>query len=537
MIPINELLDKIAESPYSHKRRLIESLKHSPDYSIQEKAMLYDRLSKDTCFFAKVCFRHIVRDVPKFHEDIYTILDSPKKYKALVVFRGAAKSTLKVIFACQRICNQIDPFVVFMSESEDQAIDDLRTLSDELCSNDIIQYLYFNDKSPKGEIWATTKIELTNGTFVIAKGMNSRIRGTKHKAQRPTLVILDDFESKKNADTAEKRKDLVDTILSIILPMGDVGCEYIFLGTLPNNECFLATETRNENGIFRGSMGEFYKKELTYINEDGEEVPTWEARYNWEWINSKKAVFLSRGEIAKWNQEYYNIPESETDPILQMDMIKEIDASFHIEYGIKYILYQGKKILVNTFSGVDPACVTHAKSDRTCVFSVAILPNKQIVIIDIMADRIKISDQVLSVVKCLRNIQPIHCTVETIGYQLSLKENLDKYSQDTREWYYYLEYKGNASKSKKFLEGLAVPINQGMVSYIAGCRGIEIFLNEGNCFYGGFREHDDTLDGFYLALNKHYAPADRDVDSLIDVERKKVMGKSTKKYNLNWETA
>ncbi len=119
-IPINELLDTIGSVSLSlyDRMSLIISLRQSPDYTKAEKRKLYERLESSSKYFAQVCFGHILqgKDIPDFHTDIYAGLDdSSLTYLGVIVFRQAAKSTIKVIKVCQLACTQRTKYTLLIS--------------------------------------------------------------------------------------------------------------------------------------------------------------------------------------------------------------------------------------------------------------------------------------------------------------------------------------------------------------------------------------------------------------------------------------
>lgn len=153
---------------------------------------LYQALDKDTSLWAKTIMGHIVKEIPPFHKQAYAIIDMNYKYSAFVFSRGMGKSTLShTIQTTKDICHAKEPYIVLVSETIDQASADLVSVQDELLNNELIHELYGN---LKGEIWNVQSIELLNGCYVNCKGYTSRIRGLKWKNQRPTKIILDDFE-------------------------------------------------------------------------------------------------------------------------------------------------------------------------------------------------------------------------------------------------------------------------------------------------------------------------------------------------------
>ena len=551
-IDIEVLLDKIGTCSVNEKISLIKGLRNSPDYNVQEKKKLYDRLSSDSSYFARVCFGHIVHEIPLFHREIYSAFDDENlTYLGIVVFRQAAKSTLKVIKVCQLACNQKTKYTLLISETEDQAFDDLRTLKDEFETNEVIQLLYFNDKTAEGEIWANGTIVLINGVCIKAKGMNSRMRGMKYKFQRPDHIMLDDFESEDNSHSDEARADVSNKISAVIIPIGDVITRFIFFNTLPNDQCFMATEIANPNGIFAAAnKGKFIKYQITQI-VNGVEEPTWLLRYPWEWIRAKKNYYIARKELHIWLQEFFNIPGNRSEPKMDANLVTMVKAKFVNAGAIKYLEYKdGTKVVLNTFIGVDPASTTNKKSDNTIVFTIGITPSEDIVILSVKVRKISITKQPMEVFNTMREYYADNTTIESISYQLSLYEYVEKAMYDMNEYFTITPYKKTLSKDNKFIAGLEPLINGGKVSYVEGCEGIEVFPNEVTCYSGGIKEHDDTLDGLYLALFGYWVPGQVDVDEYLEayssmkrLEEKEEAGYESyensgrNNYTYDWTTA
>lgn len=535
--PIDDLLDRLALPSVGlyEKMQLIQALRVSPDYTKAEKRRLYERLENSSEYFAGVCFSHVMqgKDIPEFHKEIYDGLDNTGlTYLGVIVFRQAAKSTIKVIKVCQLACTQKTKYTLLVSETEDQALDDVRTIKDEFESNEMIKMLYFNSKSAAGEIWATGTIVLSNGVCIKAKGMNSRMRGLKYKFQRPDHVMLDDFESEDNSSSEEGRSDVRNKISAVIIPLGDVITRYCFFNTLPNDQCFMASELANEEGIFtEGSKGRIIKFQITtFVN--GVEHPTWPNRYNWEWINAKKRYYEARKEVHIWLQEYYNIPGNRTNPVFELEMVKEIDAIFQVHDHIKYLEFRdGRKIPVNTFIGMDPASTTNRKSDSTVIFTIAVLPSGNMIALEVRDEKIKITNQPTELMKSIRHFRSDHTTIETIQAQRNVYEYTEQLMNDTGEYFPLAPFDQKKSKNNKYIDGLEPIINTGKLGYIKGCKGIEIFFNQARAFVGGEREHDDTLDGLYLASLNVWTPSDMDVDEYIAYMDRQI--ESEKEFDVN----
>lgn len=461
-------------------------------------------------------FQHVVRDVPDVHREVYALLDrmtgpaADLWYLALVLFRGAAKSTIKTFKSAQDVCHASEPVLLFLSESEDQSIRDLISLQDEILCNDMLRTLYGELKGDS--LWNRTECEFANGVYVAAKGWRSKVRGIKWKMQRPTWLWLDDFEGEGNSKTPEARAQVVQWINSQVMPAGDIDMKLAFLGTIVHPESYLASI--KTLSMFNGGRGAYYERPIARTI-DGED-PAWPSRYPAEWILAKRRYYDERNELSDFLQEYFNIPKQVSSPKFRMDMVQEVEGGSFCKYGpITYIDTATGKIPINVFIGVDPAGTVSNKSDRTVIFVLGVLPNKRKIILDIFADRIDVIGQINETMDLSLKYGAKQTVIETYGYQTSLYTLIRNRQHELNRYFVLREYKENRSKSSKWLEGLCPDINGGNVGYLSGCRNIELFMQEGKSYSGGDTDHDDTLDGYFLAQFDSFAPQNYNVDEAI----------------------
>ncbi len=479
--------------------------------TLQEQESLYYSMGRDTALFGKVVMGHIVKEVPAFHKEIYSMMDDMTerkyRYSASVIFRGGAKSTIsKTIKSCQDGCYAHEPVTMLISESIKQASMDLISIQDEFENNELIHGLYGN---LKGSVWNQEECELANGVFYVSKGYGSRVRGFKWKTQRPTRFCIDDFESEHNTGTQYQRDAVVDWITAQVLPAGEPNTIFQFFGTIVHPEAWLAKVP--DMKFFNKPMGKFIK---VAVEENGK--PSWPKRFPHRDINLLREFYKDQKKLAMFNQEYYHIPATFGEVAFNLDMIAEIDGTFgHYEH-ITWIEQNGVKHPCYVFIGVDPASSVSEKADNTVIFVMAMLPTGKIVILDVYADKIPPQQQIVKVFEYVRKYRPKQVTVETQGYQLALVSWLrEKMNDGWQPAFPINEFKSNKSKNTKFLMGLEPIINYGECSRLKNCPGYEIFYKEASAFNGVSKEHDDTLDGFFLATQNVFKPYDFNVDKVI----------------------
>jgi len=545
---IDNFMEVFPQVTANEKLSLLKMMKEDTSISRADKKKFYDRLDSDTAYFARCFLGHIVTEVPDFHKEIYDGMDSlndEQRFFAGVLFRGAAKSTIKNIFVIKSACHQRHPFIMMISETEDQATLDLVGISEEFECNELIRYFYFNNRDTKGSSWNRSSIELSNGVAIYAKGMNSRIRGSKHKNQRPTLVIMDDFESRNSLATVDTRKIVFSTVDETILPMGDIGCHFIFLNTIVSPLAYMQDQINLRNkgcGLFCEPTGKLVFKCLTYKDLNGIEHATWIKRFPMPEVNRLRKIFMEKNSMPSFYQEYYNVPKEESNPKFNVSLIQPMNGKFVKRKYVKYIEVDGKKIPVNTFQGIDPAVRLHDLADDTCMFVIGVDKNSNVYLIDIIAGKIEETKKPIKILDQAELYKIDSGTIETFGAHFSLYAYTQKAMRELNRYFLYHEFgRSKSGKGVKYKEGLEPLINSGKVSFLTSCPSIDIMKEQMSKFSGGKTEHDDLIDGFYLA-NVHAYPCTMGpemVDYFIQKEEDEAKNNS-KKYDddyLNWRTA
>jgi predicted phage terminase large subunit-like protein len=188
-------------------------------------------------------------DAPEFHGELCSILnilstEEPTKRIAWSVPRGHAKSAyLSNVFPVHQIIFKLRKYILIVSETESMSRKFVEWVSDQL---------KFNIKLRKdfGDFLSSNKREnlkdnqegfvtLTN-TRVQGASIGKQLRGARHGAFRPDLIILDDLESSKNTNTKELRDKNLHWFNSVIIPIGDPSrTAIIYMGTLVHGQGLL----------------------------------------------------------------------------------------------------------------------------------------------------------------------------------------------------------------------------------------------------------------------------------------------------------
>lgn len=519
---------------------MIESLRSMSPEQLQQ---LSTDMWNDTKLFAKICFPHILTEnlspeekqgyldgtlpmevyMPDFHQKIYNgydlLFQGVKQNMGIVVYRGSAKTTSKVIATTKAICFALEPFILFINETVEQAAVDLEAVKSEIEDNEIINLLFGN---LKGDVWNARMATFFVGPHVVAlkaTGLNSRIRGIKFGNQRPTLAISDDFESEGNSLTDLGREKVNIAIESKILKLGDYIYKLVFQGTIIDNRAFLANIEKNPR--FNGSKGIIIRAELSHTNSIYYDrvsenyraapaalfnigTPSWPRRYPLEYIQREfeMAKTVNGGQnFWQFLQEYYNIPKHTVTNEFKPEKFQEENAVLKNFKGFNFLEYaDGKKEAVYLFEGFDPAAGRGDNNDFSTHCILAVNPSGKLIVVNLSEQRIDIDQQADLIIKTNRARKIRATGLEAYGYQLTLKNYIQKQADAQKVRVNLVKYSDSRSGGKNKLKELLGPmIDRGELVYLKGCPIIDT-LKMQMANFSSKSVHDDLLDAVFLAV-------------------------------------
>ena len=276
------------------------------DYEeLYERKKALAKLQKSIALFGRYCFPTALRkSTPPFHHQIYSAIRNEKKKRVLIAApRGTAKSTvISLLLPLHRIAFKRDDqeeFIVIISESQAQSINFLSRIKYHLSFSDRFKALFGDMSSQTAQKWTNSDIITANGTRIVAVGTGQRVRGFIEGDTRPTLIIVDDFESELNAFTDEARAKNRKWMTEAVIPsLADEG-RIIMIGTVISEDCFLywAKESTAWDVLW-----------YSIIDDEGNSI--WEERFPQSRINGIKEEYSSVGNINGFYQEYMNIAQS-----------------------------------------------------------------------------------------------------------------------------------------------------------------------------------------------------------------------------------
>ena len=240
-------------------------------------------------YFVKTYFPHYIRhqSQSQLHEYLFNTLPEMVQQEkgqtlAIAAPRGEAKSTLVTqLFTLWCVCTAQKHYCVVVMDSIDQAYPMLEAIKAELEFNPRL-LTDFGDVCGQGRVWQVGTIVTQNDIKVQAAGSGKKLRGLRHGAFRPDLVILDDIENDEQVRNPAQRDKLADWLNKTVLPLGGVGqkLDVVYIGTILHYDSVLNRVLNNS--FWRGAKFQamlafpermdLWEKWETLFREHGESV-------------------------------------------------------------------------------------------------------------------------------------------------------------------------------------------------------------------------------------------------------------------------
>ncbi len=282
-VSADDFLKSLAELA-AEQRRVIET--ECPGFDLDPKAST-TRVAKvkgadaDAFrFFCVTYFPHYIKGEPSgFHEWLFLHLPqvarAPDGKRELIAApRGNAKSTVvTLLFTAWCVICRTKRFPVILSDTFDQAAVHLQGLKSELEFNPRLA-ADFPEDAGAGPVWQAGEIVTASGAKIKIGGAGKALRGFRHGAQRPDLVIADDLENDENVKNPDQRNKLENWLDKTVEPLGppDGSMDLIWVNTFLHFDAVAMRKSRNP--LWR-------KKVFKAVTQWPDDMALWE---QWEGI-------------------------------------------------------------------------------------------------------------------------------------------------------------------------------------------------------------------------------------------------------------
>lgn len=409
-------------------------------------------LALDIESFARKCLPHYMKD-PKtgatidpaeFHKEGYQLILTEARVAVAAPREHAKSTTVGLIFVLYCICYKLRRFIVYISDTETQAIGQLRGVREELETNDKLRDEFgdlTNDKK-----WGEKDFLTSTGIQCSARGAGQSLRGLRQRERRPDLVICDDLENEEAVDSPERRDKLKRWFKAVVLNLGR-DCQVIVIGTILHYDSLLAELLDEEK--FTG----FVKRMYVAVDDDwSEESVLWPQMWS---LDALKAKLADIGTIF-FDQEYRNRPINKDE-----QQFKEEWVERHA-----YTYDEIRDLKLFRVIGLDPAISKKQKADQFGKATINVGPDGTIYVGPVEGRRMNFAEQTKYVVNRFDVEQPDAMGVETVAYQKALKDRLDEIGQETGRYMTIHEVKADGDKFMR-ISTLSPLVENGTIRFLA----------------------------------------------------------------------
>ena len=287
---------------------------------------------------------------PRFHLTLLDKIEERHRFTAIAIFRGASKTTIvtKSYVATEIFLNK-EPYTQIVSKNHDKAMGFTRDIKKILMSMQSKGYSVVMGAKTKDDFFEVI-IDGVYTCVVEAIGVGEDPRGKTADFGRPTLIVVDDLESKQGNYSVLKKK-LRDKLEGwfdedLVPGLHPEHGRLIFLGTIIHKDSLIARCMKDDD----------------YVNLD---IPiiqngksAWRTRFSLERIGQIKGAYAKRGRLSSFYREYMNKPVADEKVLFREDYFKYFS---HVEYEEKI----EQRIIKNAIDSV----VINVRTPKYIVFN------------------------------------------------------------------------------------------------------------------------------------------------------------------------
>ncbi len=224
------------------------------DHNLYDDYETRRAMAKTLKGFCIVYLPHYLTIAPaEFHDELLsTLSDHSQKMIEVMGFRGSAKSTfgslaLPLWAALEH--PKLYPFIIPIADTNAQADSNIANIKEELENNQQLRQDYGNITGKFGqdftleseEEWRARNMLLSNGVRILARSRGQKIRGLRHRQDRPSLVIIDDPEDLEWVRTKENRDKTERWLRGEVIPaIDEINGRLVVIGNQLHTDALMA---------------------------------------------------------------------------------------------------------------------------------------------------------------------------------------------------------------------------------------------------------------------------------------------------------
>ena len=297
---------------------------------------------------------------PVIHDRMFGVLDNPAFQKVLVLApRGCGKtSCVQLGYSSRNVLFQLADYIVPVSCSETQALNQTESLKAELLANLMIKKLF--GANIKGSEFSKHQWVTSSGICVMPRGMGQQIRGLLYRNARPNLLILDDVEDPSRIGSEDYRRDVKNWLYQDAIPAVDLKTgnrsKIAAIGTVQHEASpFMEIVEEFESDMKAGRKPDWAVAQLSICDEKFKS--NWPEAFPDEWVAEQLRLARERRMMDSFAREYMSIPVS-------------AEGNFSKDLFLYYD--EPLKHPVETVILIDPAKTVKAESADTAIVVVGV---------------------------------------------------------------------------------------------------------------------------------------------------------------------
>jgi len=343
-----------------------------------------------------------IEKIAPIHREFYDLCDYVNDVDrnarlAIAAARGHNKSgTFSNAFPLHQVAYRKRKYVLIISETDSLSKKLIGWINKQLKFNQKLRDDFgplMHEQATRNEKDNEEAFITATNTLVEASSAGKQLRGKRHGARRPDLVIIDDPSSMNNEGTKEAREKLVHWFNSVVVPIGSKSTAIVLVGTMVSATGLLnhVLKRKDFKSSFHGAVisepanpklwDEYC--ELYARAESMEEVDAfYEANKDaleegielaWPWRWSYRALMHEKVNMGTraYNSEYRNLAFSEDEQFF----FPENYAKYHYyhENGVTFVVYEDLKIPLNDLFVVGAWDIAMGKNKRSDYNSIVIV--------------------------------------------------------------------------------------------------------------------------------------------------------------------
>lgn len=473
--------------------------------------------------------RNLAREHYKLWEIANKIFIEDTIDKACIIEpRGLAKTTtFNMALSIWLHCYKKSKFTLIGAKTDNDASQFLDSIKRVFTENKKIIKNFGQQIDKKNFTINANEFELKNGTYIRVVGSGTSVRGANWGGIRPTVVIVDDYQSESDILTEDARNKKYDRFIKEVEQVGDKAVyrngvkiksetKIIAIGTVLHIDCLMSKLSRNNN---------YYSRiRQAIILEEGQEVEDIFESELW-----KKCRSLYFNEKDKNRKEtaykfYLDNKEAMKFPTLweeKWDCFKDLaviywenrrafmselmnDATSIGDKWFKSVRTSTEEeIEAHTFTktllSVDCASTTTNRSDYTCILVGSKTSEDFSYIRDIILKRVNFEDYCRLVVDKLEKYKELkYINIEKNTYSgadvLRIKELIRERPSLKGRKFIFINEMQRKNKDEK-ISTIIDRVNNGQIIINSECEDSQLAINQLLEFQGQkYSLHDDFID-------------------------------------------